>query len=191
MLLASVGLGTFWAVTVAGQNLAEDIQLRNGIEKPVAVRNGKFAYGIVQTAGGGVGLLAFGPLCARWGRRRTFIAFQLLALAVVPLTCFAPQSYWQMLTLLPLFGFATLGLHAGYAIYFPELFPTSIRATGASFCFNGGRLLAVPMLFFSGWLKGQPGVDIRWAVTGLSLLFLVGILIAAAMPETRSQKLID
>lgn len=191
MLLASVGLGTFWAVTVAGQNLAEDVQLRTGVEKPVAVRNSKFAYGIVQTAGGGVGLLAFGPLCARWGRRRTFIAFQLLALAVVPLTCFAPQSYWQMLTLLPLFGFATLGLHAGYAIYFPELFPTSIRATGASFCFNGGRLLAVPMLFFSGWLKGQPGVDIRWAVTGLSLLFLIGIVIAMAMPETRSQKLID
>lgn len=191
MLLASIGLGTFWSVTVAGQNLAEEVQLRTGVEKSVATRNGKFAYGIVQAAGGGVGLLAFGPLCARWGRRRTFMAFQLLALVVVPVTCFVPQTYMQTLALLPLFGFATLGMHAGYAIYFPELFPTSIRATGASFCFNGGRLLAVPVLFFSGWLKGLPGVDMRWAVTGLSSLFLIGIVIIATMPETRDQKLID
>lgn len=190
-LLASIGLGTFWAVTVAGQNLAEEIQLRSGVEKSIAVRNSKFAYGIVQTAGGGAGLLAFGPLCARWGRRRTFIAFQLFALIIVPITCFVPQSYTQMLAILPLFGFATLGLHAGYAIYFPELFPTNIRATGSSFCFNGGRLLAVPMLFISGWLKGQPNFDIRWAVSGLSTLFLVGIIVAALMPETRSQQLPD
>jgi hypothetical protein len=188
-LLASIGLGTFWAVTVAGQNLAEEIAKRNGVEKSIAARDGKFAYGIVQTAGGGAGLLAFGPLCARWGRRRAFVAFQLLALIVVPVTCFLPQTYPQMLAMLPLFGFVTLGLHAGYAIYFPELFPTHIRATGASFCFNGGRLLAVPMLFFSGWLKGQPNVDIRWAVSGLSLLFLAGLMIAAIMPETRSQQL--
>ena len=188
-LLASVGIGTFWAVTVAGQNLAEEIQIRNGVEKSIAVRNGKFAYGIVETAGGGVGLLSFGPLCARWGRRRAFIAFQLLALIVVPMTCFLPQTYLQMLAMLPLFGFVTLGIHAGYAIYFPELFPTRIRATGASLCFNGGRLLAVPMLLFSGWLKGQPHFDIRWAVSGLSLLFLAGVVIAAIMPETRSQQL--
>lgn len=189
MLLASVGLGTFWAVTVAGQNLAEEMQLRHGVEKPIAVRNAKFAYGIVETAGGGVGLLAFGPLCARWGRRRTFVVFQALALVIVPLTCFAPQTYSQLLILLPAFGFITLGLHAGYAIYFPELFPTEIRATGASFCFNGGRLLAVPILFASGWLKGQPNVDIRWAVSGLSLLFLLGVVVALSMPETQAQQL--
>ncbi|WP_010583364.1 hypothetical protein [Schlesneria paludicola] len=96
-----------------------------------------------------------------------------------------------MLAILPLFGFATLGRCAGYAIYFPALFPTKIRATGASFCFNGGRILAVPMFCFSGGLKGKPNVDIRWAVSGLSLLFLVGIVIATLMPETRSQQLPD
>ena len=34
---------------------------------------------------------------------------------------------------LPVFGFFTVGMHAGYAIYFPELFPTRIRGTGAGF----------------------------------------------------------
>ncbi|MBA3313636.1 MAG: MFS transporter [Planctomycetaceae bacterium] len=188
-LLASIGLGTFWAVTVAGQNLVDTMLVRWGVEQAEAASRAKFAYGIVQAAGGGLGLLAFGPICARIGRRRAFVAFQLLAVAIVPLTCFGPQNYTQLLIALPVFGFLTLGIHAGYAIYFPELFPTNIRATGTSLCFNGGRLLAVPILVFSGWLKGLPGVDIRWALTGLSLLFLLGIGIALAMPETRSKPL--
>jgi hypothetical protein len=82
-------------------------------------------------------------------------------------------------------------MHSGYAIYFPELFPTHIRATGASFCFNGGRLLAVPVLFFSGWLKGQPGVELPYAITGLALLFLVGIAVMLTLPETKQRDLIE
>ncbi len=91
--------------------------------------------------------------------------------------------------LLPIFGFLTLAIHAGYAIYFPELFPTNLRATGASFCFNGGRVVAVPVLLLSGWLKSQPGVDLRWAVTGLASLFLVGVVIVLFLPETNRQEL--
>jgi MFS family permease len=142
MCLAAVGLGSFWAVTVAGQGLAKAMLLREGVAEPEAVERAKFAYGFVQTAGGGLGLLAFGPLCVKLGRRRAFFLMQLVALIIVPLTCFAPTSYRQLLFLLPIFGFLTLGMHAGFAVYFPELFPTHLRATGTGFCFNGGRLLA-------------------------------------------------
>jgi MFS family permease len=187
--LAAVGLGTFWSVIVAGQKIAEKRLLRDGVSSEQATRQSQFAYGFVQTTGGGLGLLAFGPISARFGRRRTFIAFQLLALAIVPITCFAPQNYDQLLMLLPIFGFLTVAIHAGYAIYFPELFPTSLRATGASFCFNGGRILAVPVLLLSGWLKQQPGVDLRWAVTGLASLFLLGVVIVLFLPETNRQEL--
>jgi MFS family permease len=187
--LAAVGLGTFWSVVVAGQNLAKQQLLRDGVSNEQAMKQAQFAYGFVQTTGGGLGLLAFGPISARFGRRRTFIGFQLLALAIVPITCFAPQDYNQLLILLPIFGFLTLAIHAGYAIYFPELFPTSLRATGASFCFNGGRVIAVPVLLLSGWLKQQPGVDLRWAVTGLATLFLVGVVLVLFLPETNRQEL--
>ncbi|HVJ85604.1 MAG TPA: hypothetical protein VM452_08160 [Caulifigura sp.] len=108
---------------------------------------------------------------------------------IVPITCFGPTSYNQLLCLLPLYGFLTMGMHAGYAIYFPELFPTQLRATATSVCFNGGRMLAVPVLLFSGWLKATPGCNLPWAITGLSSLFLVGVALAAAMPETRLQEL--
>jgi MFS family permease len=187
--LAAVGLGTFWSVTVAGQDLARELLLREGSGAEDAAEQAKFAYGIVQTTGGGLGLLAFGPIAARVGRRCAFIAFHLLALMVVPITCFAPQSYLQLLAILPVFGFFTLGMHAGYAIYFPELFPTHLRATGASLCFNGGRVVAVPVLLLSGQLKALPGVDLRWAVTSLGALFLLGAILMFFLPETNQQEL--
>ena len=82
-------------------------------------------------------------------------------------------------------------MHAGYAVYFPELFPTHLRATGTSFCFNGGRVVAVPVLFFSGWLKSQEGMDLRIAITSLAVLFLLGIFFMLFLPETRGTELPD
>ena len=203
MLLAAVGLGTFWSVTVAGQGIVEEVLMARAIEASepgedvsqeledqIAAR-GKFGYGIVQTAGGGLGLLAFGPLCAWIGRRRAFMAIHLIAFAIVPVACFLPQDYTSLLIILPVFGFFTLGMHAGYAIYFPELFPTHLRATGTSFCFNGGRILAVPILLFSGWLKSQSGLELGTAITLLGSLFLVGFVISCFLPETINQDLPD
>jgi MFS family permease len=187
LLLAACGLGTFWAVTVAGQDLAKDFLIRQGVSEPEAREKAKFAYGIVQATGGGLGLLAFGPLAARVGRRRAFVLFQLAALGIVPLVCYAPQDYWQLLLLLPVYGFCTLGIHAGFAVCFPELFPTRLRATGAGFCFNGGRLVAASILVFSGWLKTE--IDLRLAVTSMNLLFVPGILLALLLPETKDRPL--
>jgi len=189
MLLAVVGLGSFWAVTVAGQGLAQEMLIRQGASPEVAMEKAKFAYGIVETAGGGLGLLAFGPLCVLLGRRGAFALVQIGSLIIVPLTCYLPTSYAQLLILLPFFGFFTLSMHAGFAVYFPELFPTHLRATGAGFCFNGGRVLAASMLWFSGWLKARPGMDLRLAVSLLGLAFLFGLLIVWLMPETKGRPL--
>ena len=199
LALAAVGLGTFWSVTVAGQELAK-LQLekelvvkygeaKRNVAEAEAAQRAKSAYGYVQTTGGGLGLFCFGPLCAWLGRRRAFMGIHLLAFLMVPIICFVPQSYLMLLVLLPVFGFFTLGMHAGYAIYFPELFPTHLRATGTSFCFNGGRLLAVPVLFFSGWLKGDSGLSLQVAVSGLGVLFLVGFVLMFFLPETKGQEL--
>jgi MFS family permease len=205
MVLAAVGLGTFWGVTVAGQNLAEELLLREASgeaksdsgkraepsdeAKKQAGEKAKFAYGIVETAGGGLGLLAFGPLAAWLGRKRTFVLMHVGALAITPITCYLPQSYTQLLWLLPLFGFFTLGMHAGYAIYFPELFPGHLRATGTGVCFNGGRLLAASMLWISAVVKALPGMDLRLAVCLLSSLFLVGLVVLWFLPETKGRPL--
>jgi len=189
LLLAAVGLGTFWSVTVAGQELAKTLLLGQGVAEEEAHRDAVIAYSIVETAGGGLGLLAFGPLSVRWGRRWTFMAFQLAGLAIVPVTCYAPAEYWQLLVLLPFYGFCTLGFHAGYAVYFPELFPTRLRATGAGVCFNGGRLAAASVLLFSAWLKARTDLRLAATLTLLSSLFLLGIVLAWLLPETKDQPL--
>ena len=47
-----------------------------------------------------------------------------------------------MFWMIPLMGFCQLALFGGYAIYLPELFPTRLRSTGTSFCYNVGRFVA-------------------------------------------------
>ncbi|HEX4143556.1 MAG TPA: MFS transporter [Pirellulales bacterium] len=187
ILLATVGLATFWGVTVAGQELAKEFALRGGADPSAASSMGKFAYGLVQATGGGIGLLAFGPVCQVIGRKRAFVLVQLLGMAIVPFACFVPRSYTQLLLVLPFYGAFTLAIHAGYAVYFPELFPARLRALGSSVCFNGGRIVAAFMLPLSGYVKGL--MALPQALSLLSLTFLLGLVVIAFMPETKGRPL--
>ena len=188
MCLAAVGLGTFWALVVAGQDLARERMIADGVDPKVAEEKAKFAYGIVQTLGGGIGLVLFGPISARIGRRRTFILYHVAAALIVPATCYLPQSYGMLLVFLPVFGFFTLGMHAGYAVYFPELFPNHLRATGSSVGFNGGRMLAFAVLWYvAPWLKKS--MDLTDALSCLAVFFLLGAVLMAFLPETRNRDL--
>ncbi len=188
-LLAMVGLATFWGVVVAGQDLAA--QLLKQLGDPDWAGKSKIAFGFVQTAGAGVGMLAFGPLAARWGSKRTFVVMHLMALLLTPAVCWLPSrfgSYGLLLVLLPVFAFFAQGIHAGYAVYFPTLFPTHLRATGAGFCFNTGRILAAPVLIWvSAWMKAE--FDLRLAITLLGSLFLLGLVFLIWLPETTGRDL--
>lgn len=188
-LLAMAGLATFWGVVVAGQDLANDLLKRLAL--PDDGNRAKIAYGYIQTTGAGIGMLAFGPLSARLGRRQTFAWMHIGALIMTPIVCWLPSyasSYTLLLCLLPMFGFFAQGIHAGYAVYFPELFPTHLRATGAGFCFNTGRILAAPILLWgSAWMKEH--MDLRMAVTYLSGLFLLGLFFLMFLPETKDTEL--
>ena len=190
LLFAMTGLATFWGVTVAAQDIVREFLLRTGVTAPDAAAKAKFAFGFVVTAGGGVGAVMFGAMSARLGRKPTFAMMLIGAMLIVPAVCWLPRSYGQMLALLPLYGFFTFGFHGGYAVYFPELFPTRLRSTGTGMCFNGGRLLAAPVLFWIvPWLKGIPHLDLRVAVMLVSLFYLVGLIILIFLPETKGRPL--
>lgn len=190
-LLAMVGLATFWGVVVAGQNLAEDLLRRLGAPAGEVASRAKIAFGFIQTAGAGVGMLSFGPLSVRWGRRRTFAVMHGAAFVMTLVVCWVPGyfgSYALLLCLLPLFGFFAQAIHAGYAVYFPELFPTHLRATGAGFCFNTGRILAAPVLIWlSAWMKASFSLPI--AISVLGGFFLLGLVVLLYLPETKDTAL--
>jgi MFS family permease len=143
------------------------------------------------TTGGGLGLVSFGPICERIGRRSTFLLFHVggLVSALVLFQYLLDSSPQVLYVALPVFGFLTLGMHAGYAIYFPELFPTRLRGTGAGFCFNGGRIMAAPILIVRGWMRHDCGFSLEKTVSILSLLFLLGIVLSLLGPETKGREL--
>jgi MFS family permease len=128
---------------------------------------------------------------ARWGRRRTFAIMHVAALVMTLVVCWVPgyfASYTVLLCLLPVFGFFAQGIHAGYAVYFPELFPTHLRATGAGFCFNTGRILAAPVLIWlSAWMKSAFALPV--AISVLGGFFLLGLVVLKFLPETKDSDL--
>lgn len=209
LILATIGLATFWGVHIYGRDLLRTIVERSYLAAADAgneasakeilssmsgpIKRWEMLGMFLVTTGGGLGLLSFGPLCERLGRRAAFLLFHIGGL-VAALIVFQGMSHVSAATLcwmLPVFGYLTLGIHAGYAIYFPELFPTRLRGTGGGFCFNGGRFLAASILIVRGWMRSEQGLGLSLESTAsiLSLLFLVGILVLLAAPETKGQEL--
>jgi MFS family permease len=187
LLLAGIGLIGYWGVYVAGQDLAREFLLRHGVDARTAELEAKKAYTFYQNMGNAVGLFSMGPLCAWLGRRRAFVLMQAGALVATPVACFLPGTYGMQLLTLAVMGFFVNGMHAGYAVWFPELFPARLRATGAGICFNGARLLAAPALALSGWLKGR--VELPVAVVCLSGVYVAGLVVAGMLPETKGKGL--
>jgi MFS family permease len=181
--LAAIGLASFWSTHIAGRELAGSLATDGDREQWANVGF------LCTTLGGGLGLLSFAPITNLTNRRTAFWIYHAGALVIVPITFQFTRSYGVALAVLPIFGFFTLGMHAGYAIYFPELFPTRVRGTGTGFCFNVGRLLAAPILYLSAHLKRD--WDLRTAVSWLSLLFLLGIVLIYFLPETKDRPLPD
>jgi MFS family permease len=209
LILATIGLATFWGVHIYGRELLRTIVEQSYLAEAGA-GNGVSAKEILSsmsgpikrwemlgmflvTTGGGLGLLSFGPICERLGRRMAFLLFHVggLVSALIVFLGMADGSATALCWMLPIFGYMTLGLHAGYAIYFPELFPTRLRGTGGGFCFNGGRFLAASILIVRGWMRSEQGLGLSLESTAsiLSLLFLVGALVLLVAPETKGQEL--
>jgi len=184
--LATVGLATYWGIFAWSPELVGEIL---GDRVPAAERqaSSSLAYLLMNFTGGFLGLLSFAPLASWRGRRFAFAVYHIGAAILAPTAFLGAGSFTQALWLLPVMAFFVLGMHAGYAIYFPELFPTRLRATGSSVCFNLGRVLGAVILLVRGTLGSALGL--RWAVVVMSGLFWVGLLILAFAPETKGREL--
>jgi MFS family permease len=189
LCLAAVGLGTYWAIFAWGNDLASAAfgAGTSPEERAAAQAAGSRAYLFMNFTGGLAGLLSFAPMANRLGRRGAFAFYHVGAGILAPLTYLGGFGYAATVGLLSVMAFFVLGMHAGYAIYFPELFPTRLRATGASVCFNVGRVLGAIILVIRGNLGYHLGTPRAAAV--ISCLFWIGLIIIWFMPETRGREL--
>ena len=209
--LAAVGLATFWGAHIYGKNTLLAAAERNIIAEAEASQGGQSLSTearqallaenapslkrsemlgmFIVTTGGGIGLLCFGPICTRIGRKKAFLYYHIGGVLSALLVFQVIRSTGPLMLVLPVFGFLTLGMHAGYAIYFPELYPTRLRGTGTGFCFNAGRIIAAPILFSMGWMQSNFDLSLTQAASYLSLLYLLAAVILIFAPETKGKDL--
>ncbi len=216
MVLCIAGVIGIWGVgffspELVGAALDESLK-KEGLEGD-ALRIAKAqwtAYAlIIQNIGAFIGMLAFARLAQSIGRKPAFYigTFAAMGATIFFFQFFKTRSDIWMNAVM---GFAQLSLMAGYAIYLPELFPTRLRSTGTSFCYNVGRFIAASGPFTLGYLQkylSEAAVKIlptdataadraaasldafRDAACWISSVYLVGLVVLPFLPETKGKPL--
>ncbi len=224
LLMAIAGQGALWGLGFWSVDLLLSV-IQPYHLVPRDINRTKSVMFFIQNIGAMVGIYCFAMFTERTSRKTAFVAWFILAWIAVPtffwavaksdgvtfgpfakvlgtITCstgLAPgaQSAIQLAGLLAFgLGFATLGPFSGYTIYFPELFPTRLRATGCGICYNGGRFLAAIVPPLTGMLAAhfarQPGATaggLPMAATLVACIYVLGLVGTWIGPETRGKPL--
>ena len=200
MILAFSGVVGLWGIGFFSFDLVDVVFRKHFLGQGLSPQQigGKLTFwkgitSLLQNAGAFLGIYAFAVVTHRIGRKPAFAISFVLAAAATVMTFWFLDTFWQIFVLIPIMGFCQLALFGGYAIYFPELFPTRLRSTGTSFCYNVGRLVAaagpsVKGLLTSRVFAGYPE-PMRYAGISMCAVFLVGLLAVPFAPETKGQPL--
>jgi MFS family permease len=141
--------------------------------------------------GGLLGTLLTVPVAKVLGRRAMFGIYFAGSAAAIMATFgldLPPETRLRMYFLI---GLTVFGVFGSFTYYLPELFPTRLRATGAGFCYNIGRVVAAAGPFIVGEVAS------RGTGTAIVTLFWVGLIPAAGLlslpwiVETRGRTLQD
>ena len=206
-LIASTGVVGLWAIGEYAVDLQSSVfstfykaSVPAGVPDATKwvkeqVDNAKFWAYLWQMLGAAVGMWIFTRVANAVSRRFAFACGFSAALVVTFLVYWkmnSPQdAYWMM----PLMGAAQFSVFAGFAIYLPELFPSRLRSTGTSFCYNLGRFAAAAGSFFSSALSQQvyghfdKPLPFRYSAMTMCGIFLVGLVTLLFAPETKGQPL--
>ena len=190
--LQKVVFKTHFEKLVAENALAAD-QVKPSVDWAITI-----AY-LLNMTGAAFGMTLFTRIAAI-GRKLAFALGFSSALIITFLVYWKMSSpsdaYWMM----PLMGMAQLSVFAGFAIYLPELFPSKLRSTGTSFCYNLGRFAAAAGSFFSakltvdvygGYQQVDPSLPLRYAAMTMCVIFLLALITLPFAPETKGRPLPD
>jgi MFS family permease len=204
LVLASSGIIGLWAIGFFAIDLQRTVFSAQLQEEGLTGSDLKFRgelwasiTSVMLNLGAFCGIYAFSRVTPYLGRRPTFAISFVLAMLSTAFVFWKLDSIADIFWMIPIMGFCQLALFGGYAIYFPELFPTRLRGTGTSFCYNGARFVAAATLFAKGPLDRYfetvyPGDKIqafRTAGIVMCAIFLVGLLVLPFAPETKGKPL--
>ena len=216
MILCVSGVVGLWGVgffsgALIGPAIENALKAQNPAITPAALAAGKqwwtAANLIVQNIGAFFGMILFAKLAHRYGRKTVF-AFGFIAAFAA--TIFFYQNFQTKadIWMTGLMGFCQLSIFAGFAIYLPELFPTRLRSTGVSFCYNVGRFIAATGPITLGGLQkylSEKAVAalpttadalskadaqltaFRSAACWLACIYVIGLLVLPFLPETKGR----
>jgi MFS family permease len=192
MLLAFSGVVGLWGIGFFSVDL-----LRSVLDKTSLTAGEKTFWAsmalLLQNVGGFAGIYAFTRVTHHIGRRKTFAITFVAAMVITAFTFWKLQHFSDIFWMIPLMGASQLALFGGYAIYLPELFPTRLRSTGTSFCYNVGRFVAAGGPLALGLLTSRVFVDqpepMRYAGITMCVFFLVGLATLPFAPETHGRPL--
>lgn len=134
--------------------------------------------------------LLAGVLADTLNRRTTYFLLSVACLVACAILFRMPMTYgtglffWTFLV-----GGLTASFYGWLPLYLPELFPTRLRATGAGFAFNAGRVIAAAGTLGSGALLNAFNEDYARMCAVISLIYLVGMVVIWFGPETKGKPL--
>ena len=137
-----------------------------------------------------VGTMAAALCAGRFGRRPTYTALCAGSIATA-LLLYQANSQFGAFFLFCIFlaGGITASFYGFFPLYFPELFPTSVRATGQGFAFNFGRIIAaIGGLQTATLMKAFDG-SFPKAGSVMTVIYLIGLFIVWLGPETKGKEL--
>jgi MFS family permease len=131
-----------------------------------------------------------GPVLLGWMPRRRGYALLCMSSLGACAWLFRGEAVWGNFFLLKvgLTAFTTASFYGFFPLYFPELFPTRIRATGQGICYNAGRLVAAAGALLSGGLIEYLGGYAQMGAA-ITLIYIAGIALSFVAPETKGKPL--
>ena len=150
---------------------------------------GSIGWIIPVQIGAYLGYLTFGFLADRFGRRRTFITFMLVAALLVPVYGQMARSPLVLLLLGPVLGYFGHGYFSMFGSFIAELFPTAVRGTGQGTSYNVGRMAGAAAPYTIGAVAAVPGIGIGLALGVTSAFFLLAAALIFTLPDRSGQEL--